>query len=124
MEKILSLFSSQQQAAAVVNALTDAEVNTKDIEIIESITKRGADAGPSLLVAMHPSMSTGMAEPPVANVPASPLQEFNLDANESRFLQRSIQEGGVLVVVKTKPETITTAQQIVQDHGGRVSQTV
>jgi hypothetical protein len=131
MAKFVSLFTSQKEAGAAVEALSAAELNEDKLHVIETLPDQTATKGaaesasqdvspmqpPALPMFASASGSSG-AVPAMIVDTADSLRNLKMEPAAETFFRRGVQDGGVLVVVEVADEHAAEMERILQANGG------
>ena len=115
MTTLIGLFSDQKMAEEAVNALSAADLD--DVEF-ETILQWDEEQEKEIKVA--PAFTGyGSSGAPVA---VSRAPSWNLDDEEEQFFRRSVQHGGVLIVVDVDDEDqVPQVNRILQENSEKVA---
>lgn len=116
--KITALFSDQKEATEAVDALNAAEVETDDMQVIESLDQKTRVNQPAKMPATQASNPQPM---PAYLSPIDIEDRLGLPKSEAEFFVRGVENGGVLVMVEASSEHAKQAKSILQEHGGRTT---
>lgn len=114
MSRLVSLFSNQEEAAKAVSALADSSLGEHDVHLIEEWQENSA----SVESVPAPVPSSGSAGTSVLGAATVSLSELD---DEGGFLRRSVQKGGILIVVNLSDDAdISLAEHLVEESGGQL----
>jgi hypothetical protein len=116
MTTLIGLFKDQQKAEEAVNALSAAKFDDVEFETIlhwDQEQEGQVDVAPAVAVGYT---SSGYA------VAAGRVANWNLDDEEEQYLKRTVQNGGVLIVVDVVDEDLVPqVNRILQEHSEKVA---
>lgn len=116
MTKLVGLFKEQEKAEKAINALSAADLDGVDFE---TIMQWNAEEKKQVEVA--PVLNTGYG-PSGIPVAATLLPSWNLDAEEEEYFKRTVQHGGVLVVVDADDEDhVSAVKRILEENAEKVA---
>ncbi|MAT98790.1 MAG: hypothetical protein CL608_16730 [Anaerolineaceae bacterium] len=115
MTTLIGLFKDQKTAEAAVDALTAADLDDVEFETILSW-----DEEQEKEVKVAPAFTGyGSSGAPVA---MSHVPSWNLDDEEERFFKRTVQHGGVLIVVDVDDEDqVPQVNRILEENSEKVA---
>lgn len=116
-QQIFGLFSNQEQAEEAVNALVAANLEDSSIQTIDKGSVN-AESGPLVIPANHPGAGGFSGAVLPVNIPKNLTGD---DGDAEQFFQRSLERGGVLIVVEpSDEEAFTQAKRILEEQGAQV----
>jgi hypothetical protein len=119
MTQIIGLFHDPAAVENAVNALNKAELDI-DINIVEPGDHYNSTIMPPFAPVINPEGTTRSGVGAWAVVAMD--DNKGLDAEESTFLQRHLEDGGMAVVVETETDDEQSfVRQVLEEHGGRVT---
>lgn len=117
MAKLVTLFASQAEATAALDALAQAGYEDVETEVIETAAEAAGRHGDVVPVGALPQgVETGMQRQ-AAFLPA--LDNMKLGDEERAFFVRGVRGGGVLVLTEVDDDQETAVAHLLREHGGR-----
>jgi hypothetical protein len=116
-QQIFGLFSNQEQAEEAVNELVAANLEDSSIQTMDK-TSISPETGPLVV----PASQAGAGGFSGAVLPVNfPKNLTGDDGDAEQFFQRSLERGGVLIVVEPPDdEAFTQAKRILEEQGAQV----
>lgn len=117
MTQLIGLFAGQREADEAMKSLITAGIDGSDIRILEEwpgepLSQMDVLPGPT------PDIGVAGTAPTLATEPSHRLE---LDGEAAQFFKRSVEKGGVLVVVETGDKgKVTQAKHILEAQSGQV----
>jgi hypothetical protein len=116
MTKLVGLFKDQEKAEDAINALSAA-----DLDDVEFKTIMQWDAEQEKQVKVAPVLNTGYG-PSGIPVAATLASSWNLDDEEAEYFKRTVQHGGVLIVVDVDDEDrVSQVSHILEENAEKVA---
>ena len=115
MTKLIGLFKNQEKAEEAINALSLADLDGVDFE---TIMQWNVEEEKQVKVA--PVLNTGYG-PSGIPVAATLLSSWNLDDEEAEYFKRTVQHGGVLVVVDVDNDKASQVSHILEENAEKVA---
>lgn len=117
MTQLIGLVDGQREAGEMMKSLIAAGLDGSDIHIIEEWPD---DPGPQVDLRPGPNPDFGVTGTTAAAGPDI-SRRLELGDEEAQFFKRSVQKGGVLVVVEASDtQAVTLAKRILEAESNRV----
>lgn len=111
MTKLYGLFTNQKEAEQAVDTMAEAKLDNSAIRTIE---EWNADDAPAVI----PSVQAGTGG---IIDGATLLPDSSMDNDAKQFFKRSLERGGILVIVDPEDHTaFVRAKRILEEQGGQV----
>lgn len=125
VSQIVSLFTSQQDAAEALETLHRKQPSGVEVRVLEGPVTKDGDA--SVGREREPFMTPAPGSEPAKTSPVArewvededAFTELGLSEEEAAFFQRGMQSGGVIVVVNTDEDKSDAVYRILDEKNGR-----
>ncbi len=123
MAKLFSLFDDPQRAEDAVKVFAEHPFSENSVRVIDELPDPEEGFIPAAATPVLPmsqaQTTSNMSPTPGPDANVHPLADFDLPADERRFLEDGVREGGVLLVVDVDQTNVARAREILEGYGGR-----